>query len=197
MWALGVTIYQICTGEHPFNIEDEVSFRDDALHANVDISRLDAYPRIAQVVQQLLCEKPADRWNAHEVLVHAQYDFAVEIQRVWRGHVIRQEYRRVISKVVQIQAHIKGHLVTRTSGRCGATAAETLQFAFNPPFVASCAAAPSKGTSAPSRSVKPTSCAAQGVRHTFHSARMSSSASRSCEGFWYANGTQGCAGPLR
>jgi len=111
MWALGVTIYQICTGEHPFNIEDEVSFRDDALHANVDISRLDAYPRIAQVVQQLLCEKPADRWNVHEVLVHAQYDFAVEIQRVWRGHVIRREYRRVISKVVQIQAHIKGHLV--------------------------------------------------------------------------------------
>jgi len=111
MWALGVSIHQIMTGEHPFNIEDEESFRDDAYTANVDLSRLDAYPRIASVVQHLLVVQPADRWTAHEVLAHAQYDFAVEIQRCWRGYVVKKEFRRVISKVTQIQAHIKGYLV--------------------------------------------------------------------------------------
>merc|ERR1719502_962648 len=80
LWALGVSVHQIVTGEHPFNVEDEESFRDDAYTGNVDLSRLDAFPRIAAVVQHLLVVQPADRWTAHEVLAHAQYDFAVDIQ---------------------------------------------------------------------------------------------------------------------
>lgn len=28
LWALGVTFYQIVTGEHPFNVSDEQEFRD-------------------------------------------------------------------------------------------------------------------------------------------------------------------------
>ena len=40
IWAFGVSIYQIITGEQPFNTLDEDSFRDDVLSGNVDWARI-------------------------------------------------------------------------------------------------------------------------------------------------------------
>jgi serine/threonine protein kinase len=44
MWALGITLYQMVTGEHPFNIFDENEFREDVFSAAVDWTRLDHLP---------------------------------------------------------------------------------------------------------------------------------------------------------
>jgi serine/threonine protein kinase len=46
MWALGVTLYELVTGKHPFNTTDEGAFRDDALTGNVDWAPLEPYPRV-------------------------------------------------------------------------------------------------------------------------------------------------------
>jgi len=110
LWALGVTLYQIVTGRHPFNVEDENAFRDDALTANVDMAPLEDFPRLASIITGLLQVDPAARWNASDVLTWAQYDFAVDIQRVWRGFRARKEFHRVRSAVVLIQAHLRGYL---------------------------------------------------------------------------------------
>lgn len=44
MWSLGITLYQMATGEHPFNTFDEDEFRNDAFSANIDWMRLDFFP---------------------------------------------------------------------------------------------------------------------------------------------------------
>ena len=85
MWALGITMYQIVTGEHPFNVTNEESFRDDLFSANVDWSRMAGYPRLKIIVENLLKVDPYKRWDANMVLAYAQEYFVIDIQRVWRG----------------------------------------------------------------------------------------------------------------
>lgn len=47
IWALGITMYQIATGEHPFNTSDESEFREQVMNSRVDYSRLAAFsPRL-------------------------------------------------------------------------------------------------------------------------------------------------------
>jgi eukaryotic-like serine/threonine-protein kinase len=50
IWALGVTFYQVITGEHPFNVRDEQSFKDDVISGNVDWSRLVGYERLKNIL---------------------------------------------------------------------------------------------------------------------------------------------------
>eukprot|EP00164_Ancoracysta_twista_P003101 GFYU01004136.1.p1 GENE.GFYU01004136.1~~GFYU01004136.1.p1 ORF type:complete len:736 (-),score=254.85 GFYU01004136.1:493-2700(-) len=113
MWALGVTMYQVVTGEHPFNVEDENLFREDALHANFDMSRLEGFPRLAVIMQNLLRIEPEQRWTANQVLAYAQYDFALDIQRAWRGYVARKIYYYTRQAVILIQSHCKAFLMSR------------------------------------------------------------------------------------
>jgi len=51
MWALGITMYQVVTGEHPFNTGEELVFRDQVLNASVDWSRLAGYPRLKVIIE--------------------------------------------------------------------------------------------------------------------------------------------------
>lgn len=50
IWALGVSLYQLITGEHPFNTLDEDSFREDVVTANYDHSRLVTSSRLRAVI---------------------------------------------------------------------------------------------------------------------------------------------------
>lgn len=110
MWALGVTLYQVVTGEHPFNVINEEKFRTEVISGQVDWARLEAYPKIKIVIQNLLKTNPDKRWTASQVLEYCQNDFAIDIQRVWKGHRQRQEFKRICTALVKIQANIKGFL---------------------------------------------------------------------------------------
>lgn len=112
MWALGVTLYEIVTGMHPFRTDDEVSFRDDALTGNVNYEPLKNYPRIAHIIKNLIRVNPDERWTANQVLAFAQYDFAVDLQRVWRGFKTQQEYGHVRKCIILLQANIRGWLTS-------------------------------------------------------------------------------------
>jgi serine/threonine protein kinase len=71
MWAFGITIYQMATGEHPFNTSDDADFRDSVINGKVDLSRLAAYsPRIRRTVENLLKTDMYKRWDANMVLTY-------------------------------------------------------------------------------------------------------------------------------
>jgi serine/threonine protein kinase len=112
MWALGVTMYQVVTGEHPFTTEDEQTFRKEVYNGWVDYSRLAGHPRLKIIIENLLKVDPQSRWDANLVLVQAQQDFIVDIQRLFRGFQARQEVKRLQRGLVKIQALMKGR-VTR------------------------------------------------------------------------------------
>jgi serine/threonine protein kinase len=68
IWALGVTLYQIITGEQPFQTLDEEGFREDVLSGNIDWSRLATTVRLRIVVENTLQVDPNRRWDASFIL---------------------------------------------------------------------------------------------------------------------------------
>ena len=107
MWSLGITLYQLATGEHPFNVSQEDKFRLDVLSANVDWSRLAAYPLVANVCKNLLRVDPDKRWNAPQVLSFCQEVFILDLQRLYRGFRDRMEFKRRCRALIMVQARAK------------------------------------------------------------------------------------------
>ena len=72
-------MYQVITGEHPFNVTHQQIFRDDHLSASVNWSRLVGYPRAKIIIENLLRVDPYKRWDANMVLAYAQEYFVIDI----------------------------------------------------------------------------------------------------------------------
>jgi len=110
MWALGVTFYQLVTGQHPFDVTDENKFRDQALTASVNWEPLQKpeFARCRTIIENLIRVDPNERWTANEVLVFAQHDFAVDIQATYRGHLDRKEYNRMYQAASLVKACLRG-----------------------------------------------------------------------------------------
>ena len=58
MWSLGVSLYQIITGEHPFNTNDEVAFRSEVTTGRIDYSRIANYGKLSLIIKNLLVVDP-------------------------------------------------------------------------------------------------------------------------------------------
>jgi serine/threonine protein kinase len=113
IWALGVTLYQIITGEQPFNTLDEEGFRNDVMSGNLDWSRLATSVRLRIIVEQTLQVDPNRRWDASFILSFLQEDFAIEIQKAWRGYYQRKRFKDVSQGLVKIQSLARGYVVKR------------------------------------------------------------------------------------
>jgi len=110
MWALGITFYQIMTGEQPFSIINEEQFKSEVIHGKIRWLPLKQFPVFMEVIQNLLKVNPKERWTANRVMYFCQDFFAAEIQNAWRGYYKRREFRRISLALVKIQACIKGFL---------------------------------------------------------------------------------------
>jgi serine/threonine-protein kinase len=75
LWALGVVLFEMLTGERPFRGDSEAAVLHAILHQHLDVRRASAGGRavpkaMARVVEQLLRKKPAERYQtANELLV--------------------------------------------------------------------------------------------------------------------------------
>jgi predicted ATPase len=72
LWALGIVLYEMCTGRRPFGGEDEASIRDEILACNPESPstfRPELPPRLESVVSRLLAKDPLDRFASADELV--------------------------------------------------------------------------------------------------------------------------------
>jgi len=110
LWALGVTMYELITGQHPFPVNDEMKFREAVLTGAVDWSLLEDYEELENIIRNLIRPDPKDRWTAHEVLTFAQMKFAVEVQRVWRGYRCRRLLMFERECAIRIQSTVRSKM---------------------------------------------------------------------------------------
>lgn len=121
-WALGVTMFQMMFGTLPFPTTSEASFRDAVLQGSSylenkggcgELDEPDVEPVLKETVLNLLNPNPLHRWSSDQALNYLQFDFAVHMQRVWRGWLARRHFRRMCTGISAFQAVVKGVLVRR------------------------------------------------------------------------------------
>jgi hypothetical protein len=117
-WALGVTIYQMMIGQLPWPTDSEDSFRQAVIAGakGLDMKILDQSgidPVLRETVLNLLHPNPLHRWTADQTLAYLQFDFAVEVQRLWRGTCARRRHIQVCSAARKLQAAVRGMLARR------------------------------------------------------------------------------------
>lgn len=81
--------------------------------ANVDWSRLATQGRLKLVIENCLQVDPARRWDASFILTFVQEDFAIELQKAWRGHAARKRFQDVQAGLVKIQSLARGYVIKK------------------------------------------------------------------------------------
>eukprot|EP01051_Picozoa_sp_SAG22_P000279 SAG22_NODE_6_length_41368_cov_49.702222_22_plen_559_part_00 len=115
-WALGVTLYQMVTGELPWPSESEDAFKQAVIAGSKGFGEDDLLDRpgmdevLQETIGNLLHPNPLHRWTADQTLAYLQFDFAVEIQRAWRGAVVRTKWFGMRAAIVAFQAQVRGAL---------------------------------------------------------------------------------------
>lgn len=113
VWAVGVVIFVLLTGEYPFDIRKEDSLMNNIKEANVNWRPMIDYPKIVNLLRNVLCVKPSDRWDINQILSYCQEEFIIMIQRCFRGYLDRKQIKIVKDSIKKIQAATKGWLVRK------------------------------------------------------------------------------------
>lgn len=113
VWAVGVVIFVLLTGEYPFDTNKEDSLMNNIRDANVNWRPMIDHPKMVALLRNVLCAKPSDRWNINQILSHCQEEFIIMIQRCFRGYLDRKQIKIVKNSIKKIQAATKGWLVRK------------------------------------------------------------------------------------
>lgn len=116
VWALGVALYQIVTGEQPFDVADEANFREE-VQAGVQEAAVAAMDtRLRAVLRNCLVPDRQTRWKASFVLAFVQEHFARVIQATWKAFVQRRRFRNIQTGLIKIQSLARGYVAKKSYG---------------------------------------------------------------------------------
>lgn len=113
VWSVGVVIFVLLTGEYPFDIKKEDSLMNNIKEATVNWRPMIDYPKMVNLLRNVLCAKPSDRWDINQILSYCQEEFIIMIQRCFRGYLDRKQIKIVKASIHKIQAATKGWLVRK------------------------------------------------------------------------------------
>ena len=113
VWALGVVLFVLLTGQYPFDVKNEEQTVNNIVSCNVNWRLLVNYPRVTIMLRNVFLKEPEDRWTSDKILAFCQEDFAVIIQRFWRGCLARVRFNKQCHSLLKIQAMAKGWIVRR------------------------------------------------------------------------------------
>jgi tetratricopeptide (TPR) repeat protein/tRNA A-37 threonylcarbamoyl transferase component Bud32 len=70
LYAVGIMIYELLAGHHPYNTSSTATLINDALHTKPDLSGLDVSDDVKRVIERLLSKDPDTRYNdAYQAIV--------------------------------------------------------------------------------------------------------------------------------
>lgn len=113
VWSVGVVIFVLLAGEFPFDVKKEDALMNNIKEANVNWRPIIEYPKMVNLLRNVLCAKPSDRWDINQILSYCQEEFIIMIQRCFRGYLDRKQIRVVKDSIKKIQAATKGWLVRK------------------------------------------------------------------------------------
>lgn len=113
IWAIGVLLYLLVTGEYPFDLKNEEQVINNIINCNVNWRLLTSYPKITKLLRNIFIPDMEKRLKSEKILQKCQEDFAIIIQRFWRGSVERIKFRAKCHALVKIQALVKGWFVRK------------------------------------------------------------------------------------
>lgn len=117
IWALGVLVYLLITGKYPFDPSNHDQTLSNILNININYRLLLNHLRVTYMLKRIFVAEPEQRWTALQVLHFCQEDFAIVIQRFWRGCSTRLAFRNKCAALLRIQAAIRGWLVRKRYNR--------------------------------------------------------------------------------
>ena len=85
IWALGIVCYLLVVGDYPFDIQHEEVTIDNIISVNLDWRAVSKFPRILKLLQNVIVFDVSKRWTAIQILQYCQDEFAIIIQRFWKG----------------------------------------------------------------------------------------------------------------
>lgn len=65
------------------------------------------------LIENCLHTEPTQRWDANFLLLVIQEDFAIEIQKAWRGYSQRKRFNAIKDGLVKIQSLARGYVQKR------------------------------------------------------------------------------------
>jgi eukaryotic-like serine/threonine-protein kinase len=91
LYSVGMIVYEMLAGKHPFDTQNVQNLIDSVLTVVPDVSHLDIGDRLSFVLKRLLSKTPTERYmNAHELM--QAYNEATGLQLQADNNVIRESF---------------------------------------------------------------------------------------------------------